>query len=313
MVQVRGGDYARLNHPKQSFTVEMPEGYLLDAPSLFNYPVDEFALQAEYSDPSMARAHAAWYVFEHEGSVPVPSNFVYVERNGSFFGLYRMSEKLDGTWRDHNGLSNSNFYKADGGWKRFPGFDPTGFDQKEGDPEDPILDEVRTLLALPPSPSKTQQLYDRFDVPNIVNFMALATVTQHVDQGPHNVLRYWLPAVGPTSVLLLRLIARMGLDVGAVEYRTVLVWDLNQALGIRGMGLNDPLFRTIRRLARFRVLVIDSQPRFEPWRVTVNAYVPVVPLHLRDWPEWLTTDHNTVLDTTPAISVLAGGSDSGVR
>ena len=131
--------------------------------------------------------------------------------------------------------------------------------------------------------------------------------------GGDYVLRYWLPAMGPTSVRLLRLIAWMDFDVGAVEYRTVLVRDLNQALGIRGTGLNDPLFRTIRRLARFRFLVIDSQPAYEPWKVTVNAYVPVVPIHLRRWPEWLTTDHNTVLNSTPAISMLASGSDSGVR
>ena len=131
--------------------------------------------------------------------------------------------------------------------------------------------------------------------------------------GSDYVLRYWLPAVGPTSVLLLRLIAWMDFNVGAVEYRTVLVRDLNQALGIRGTGLNDPLFRTIRRLARFRVLVIDSRTAYEPWKVTVNAYVPVVPLHLRSWPEWLTADHNTVLNTTTAISTLASGSDSGVR
>lgn len=186
MVQVRGGNYSRFNHPKLSFNVEMPDGYLLDAPSLFSYPVDEFALQAEYNDASMARAHGAWYVFEDQGAIPVPSTFVHVERNGDFFGLYRLSEKLDGTWREQNGFGDFNFYKADGGWEKHPGFDPTGFDQKEGDPADPILDEVRDLLAQPFSSQKIELMYDQFDIPNIVNFMALAIVTQHVDQGPHN-------------------------------------------------------------------------------------------------------------------------------
>ncbi|MEM9616077.1 MAG: lamin tail domain-containing protein, partial [Actinomycetota bacterium] len=185
-MQVRGGDYARINHDKLSLNVELPDGYVLDAPDLFPQPVDEFALQAEVSDPSMARAHASWDIYEREGFHPVASNFVQVTRNGSFYGLFRMSEKLDGVWRDANGFGDGDFYKADGGWRQRAGFDPTGFDQKEGDPDSTIIVDTRALITQPSSAAKTAALYDHFDVPNIVNYIAVSTVVQHIDQGPHN-------------------------------------------------------------------------------------------------------------------------------
>ena len=180
-VQVRGGDYARTNHPKQSYNVELPDGTVLDAPELFDYPVDEFALQAEYSDRSKGRAAAAWHLFALEGFAPVASQYVQVDRNGEFFGLFRVSEKLDGRWREAHGFDDSNFYKADGGWRY-----SSGFDQKEGDPDDRSVAAARDVVLSDSSSAKRRQLYDTFDVPNIVNYMALSMVLMHSDQLSHN-------------------------------------------------------------------------------------------------------------------------------
>ncbi|MGB5755494.1 MAG: CotH kinase family protein, partial [Acidimicrobiales bacterium] len=178
-VQVRGGDYGRTNYPKQSFNVELANGRLLDAPELFDYPVDEFAMQSEWVDWTKGRAHTSWFVFEQEGFDRVSSHFAYVERNGNFDGLYRIGEKLDGVWRDVHGWGDSNFYKADGGWDVQP-----GFEQKEGD-ADPILDTVRAILDQPAS-TRNAALYDVFDVPNMVNYIALTLLIDHNDQDSHN-------------------------------------------------------------------------------------------------------------------------------
>ena len=179
-MQVRGGSYARRNHPKMSFNVEFPKGVVLDAPEFFRYPVDEFALQSEYGDRTKGYAHASWWVFEQEGFAPLPSNLVQVDRNGSFYGLYRLTEKLDNVWRDQNGWGDSNFYKAEGGWQY-----SSGFDQKEGDDNSELL-KVINLLRTDSSDERSMELYDTFDIPNITNYMALTLLTWHADQRVHN-------------------------------------------------------------------------------------------------------------------------------
>ena len=149
-VKIRGGSYSRINFNKQGLSFDMPAGVDLDRPDIVPHPIDEFALGAERGW-TYGRQLSSWTMVEEAGFPPVPAAHVRVQRNGEFYGVFRFSEKLDGTWRDVNGI-DGGFYKAEG-----PGFsDPEiGFDKKQPDDGDnqPVIDFTAELDE-PPSSSK---------------------------------------------------------------------------------------------------------------------------------------------------------------
>ncbi len=182
-VRVRGGSFARINYPKKSYEFEFPAGHDFVAPDILPYPIDQFAMNSSWVDWPFGRMHASWNLFEDAGSPTVTQFPVHLEQNGDFFGMYVFSEKLDGEWRDGAGLEDGEFYKAasggflqDGKWEvKLP---------KDG-PTTPI-DNVGDVLRQPPSAAKTQYLYDTFDIPNVVNYMAVSGLIGHNDQRIQN-------------------------------------------------------------------------------------------------------------------------------
>ena len=109
-VKIRGGNFARDNRNKQALSFDFASGVDADVPQLVPHEIDEFALSAEWGN-LFDRTFAAWEVFDDAGFAPVPAEHVRVQRNGEFYGLFRFTEKLDGTWRDENGI-DGEFYKA---------------------------------------------------------------------------------------------------------------------------------------------------------------------------------------------------------
>ena len=181
-VSIRGGTFARANLDKQGIGFDFAPGVDFDNPELAPYPIDEFALIAERGF-TWLRDVTAWQVYYDAGFPEVHAQHVRMQLNGDFYGVFRFSEKLDGTWRDENDFDGS-FYKADDGAFNNPA---TGFKKRQPDDDDlqPILD-LATFLETAPSAAKTDTFFETIDIPNAVNMAAATIVTAHLDTELHN-------------------------------------------------------------------------------------------------------------------------------
>ena len=190
-VKIRGGNFARQNRNKQGLSFDFASGVDADVPQLVPHVIDEFALSAEWGS-NFPQTYAAWEMFDEAGFAPVPGEHVRVQRNGEFYGLFRFTEKLDGTWRDENGI-DGEFYKATG-----RGFEaPQDFEKKQ--PDDNDFTNINTLAAGlfdPPSAAKTDFMFENFDVPNLVNYLAAANLTGHFDSEGQNFYMHLDPTDG---------------------------------------------------------------------------------------------------------------------
>ena len=182
-VRVRGGDYSRANFAKKSLKFEMPDGYTLDFGT--GYGVDEFGVNADFGDWTFASTTISWDVWNNESKSQTQSFAMRVENNGQFHGVFRFQELYDGAWRDANGHSDDQFFKADAG-----GFGDTAqFDKKDPDDgDDSPIDLVNTALTQLDYGSEAQQtwLSQNVDIPSVVNHMALSALMRHDDQIFHN-------------------------------------------------------------------------------------------------------------------------------
>ena len=182
-VRVRGGDFSRANYPKKSLKFELPDGYAMDVGAEGSYLIDEFGIQADFGDWSVAAPDISWDVFNAETESFTSSFFTRVEQNGDFWGVFRFQELYDGAWRTANGYDDSEFFKTDAG-----GFGSTAkFDKKN--PKDDVFTSINVInevVTAPPSESKTAWLYENVDIPNVINHMALSTIMRHDDQRVQN-------------------------------------------------------------------------------------------------------------------------------
>lgn len=101
---------------------------------------------------------------------------------------------------------------------------------------------------------------------------------------------FWLPAIGPTAMLMLRFVGR---HVTTAHYKVFDPAEVGICLGISASsGRNSPMAKTVKRLTYFDLAVIDSGDDDTNYRVTIPAAVPEVPARLhRKWPEHLRILH----------------------
>lgn len=184
-VRVRGGDFSRTNHPKKSLKFELPDGYTLDFET--GYAVDEFAINADYSDWTFAATDISWDVWNAETPTQAQSQSfnIRVQNNGQFHGVFRFQELRDGAWRKANGLQDAELYKAGaGGFGQFPNFDKKSPDDGNPTSIKILNDALRDLED--GSDAKRAYLYENINVPTLINQMALSALTRHDDQDNQN-------------------------------------------------------------------------------------------------------------------------------
>ncbi|MGB7347434.1 MAG: lamin tail domain-containing protein [Pirellulaceae bacterium] len=182
-VRVRGGDFSRINFIKKSLKFELPDGYRIDIGSEGSYGIDEFGIQADYGDWTVVTPDMSWDVFNNETESFTSSFFTRVESNSDFYGLFRFQELYDGTWRDANGYGDSEFYKAElGGFGGSPDFDK----KRPEDGDFTSIIELNDIVTALPSAEKTAYLYERIDIPNVINHMAISALMRHDDQRTQN-------------------------------------------------------------------------------------------------------------------------------
>ena len=190
--EVRVNGHAR-QAVKYSFKFKMPKGSPLDAGFLAS-PVDEFVIDGDLYDSSGVVAPLTSSVYADTNPLIAQMAKVHVEQNGSSFGLFTFAEEYDKLWRDRNGLDGA-------GDQQFQPEDVVGVfsDDKSaaavGDrfekvaPDDGDYTEVYALIRAidsAPTPARVAALRDHFDVPALIEFLAVGAIVEHWDTMVHN-------------------------------------------------------------------------------------------------------------------------------
>ena len=171
---------------KPNWKVELPANHDFMMPTLAE-PVDEFNLQADTSDRSHGRASLSWEASRMANLGTMTMFPVRVQRNASFQGLYNFMEQFDGTWRDREGRSDDQVFKAEKG-----AFSPNRvlfeyrFEKKE--PEDMDFSMLEEFLdaVVPQGANAHDFLQANADVPQLINYAAVAAIIRHVDSSSKN-------------------------------------------------------------------------------------------------------------------------------
>jgi len=200
-VRVRGS--SSVFDPKVNFKFEMPRGYDLILDGLLVEPVDEFAIQAEYSDRAYGRSLLSWRAYEI-AELPVPQVFkVRVERNGSFQGLYNYMDTYDKTWRKREGFQNDGaLYKAKTGAFSTERSIDKRWDQKSGvDDGLASLGEMIDFIQDPNPAVREAYVREHVDVPAVINYAAATAILEHIDSSSKNFYAYQSYATSRWSII----------------------------------------------------------------------------------------------------------------
>jgi spore coat protein CotH len=174
---------------KVSWKVEFPSGQLFEMPGLTSGPVDEFNLQRD----AWPIAVQSWQAVIAGGQPEIDTVFVRQQRNGEFHGLGAYLNPMDGRWRDENGYADGAYYKVSD--SRLQSYSSEAvmrasgdFEKKEG-PDDDFTDLWELTNGIDDLPIGDAQLdffYDNFDIPALVNYLALVSLIRHVDSANQN-------------------------------------------------------------------------------------------------------------------------------
>jgi hypothetical protein len=190
--RVRGQTSRSFAKPNWKFI--LPHNHDLDTGGLLDEPVDNFDLQAGWSDKSHLREYLAWGTMRDVGN---PFSHVFhhrVHRNGAFQGLYAFVEDPDGNWLERNGLD------TDGA--RYKSFDDmrdrgsvanitSRYEKQTRTYEDysdlyAVIHNINTLTG---TALKTY-LFDNIDLPRTINYLAAGVVMHNNDQVAKNFYIY---------------------------------------------------------------------------------------------------------------------------
>ncbi len=199
MFSIRGE--STQNSLKKSWKVDMPQDHLLQVAGLVE-PEDEFALNADYSDLSHGRNLLAWNAYSQAGVVDEQIMPVRVQRNSTFYGLYNYTDIFDGVWRDREGYSDKQFYKAGHG-----AFDATKqlveyrFEKKK--PKDEDFTTLAAFLNGVDLTGTAQQnnLLATGNVPEIINYAVVSAIVEHTDSSSKNFYLSQDPTNGRWSII----------------------------------------------------------------------------------------------------------------
>jgi hypothetical protein len=179
---------------KLSFKFKMPKGHDLVAPGLIEHPVGEFVIDGDPSDPLGVTPLLALSVYGDGNPLLAQRAKVRVLRDGGYLGLFTFLEEYEDDWLARVGLDG-------------PGdqvFEPEGTDGvlidegsaaalvprfeklSPGDDDDGDLHDLVAAIDAPPTPARSARLRDLFDVPALVDYLAVGALVQQWDQTVHN-------------------------------------------------------------------------------------------------------------------------------
>ena len=181
------------NPAKYSYKFKMPKGSPLTA-SFLAHPVDEFVLDGDLDDATGVINPLTASVYADSNPLIAQTAKVHVEQNGAPFGLFTFTEEYDALWRARHGLDGP-------GDEQFEPEDIVGVFADDGtaeavaaryekvDPDDGDLTRAYELIQAidsAPTPQRMAQLRDLFDVPALIEALAVGAIVQHWDTTVHN-------------------------------------------------------------------------------------------------------------------------------
>jgi spore coat protein CotH len=181
------GDTSR-EKPKKSLKLKFPKN------ALFLDSLEAINLNAEYSDKSLIRQKLSSDMFAHVGLPCFQSQFVQVNMNNQFFGLYLKVENIDDHFAKRVNLnSKSNLYKAtkDGAclsefddvhvkWEKKAGKDSSFFD----------LEQLITRINETPTENFRQFLEKHFEYKKLIKVLAMNMFIANGSTYYHNYYMY---------------------------------------------------------------------------------------------------------------------------
>jgi len=191
--------------------------------------VFEFNLNAQGSDPSYIRQTLAFESYSMIGAPSEVSFLTHVRVNGGFDRVGVFIEQVDEDFLDRNGLDDDGtIYKFVQRGNLDPVFADTitGIEKKTGDETDlSDLAEVVAGLNLDTVEERRQYMFDNFNIPQILNYLAVRSVTQDADDVRKNFYMYR--------------------DTEGTGEWMIIPWDKDWTFGITGDGgpdLSHPFF-----------------------------------------------------------------------
>ncbi len=190
-VRVRG-QWSR-QWPKKHWKMFFPKGHKFFAPDLLEVPVREFDLQASYGDKSYLRELLAMDGFRDAGAPWNVVRPVRLNQNGEFFGLYMFRESMEDEWLERHGLdTHGAWYKAFEDL-RFNSLEelPNLYEKKTRLHEDytdlfNLVDGLNTLTGQ----DRIDFLFDNFDLPSLLNYLAVTCIIHNNDHVKKNYYLY---------------------------------------------------------------------------------------------------------------------------
>lgn len=177
--------------PKKSYKFDLNQGHHFQF-SPHEAPVEEFNLNSTVTDKAYVRQVLAWETYRDAG-VPASISFpMRIQQNGAFHSVSIFVEQPDERYLERQGLDpNGALYKmlkvnvlessTVNVEKR------TRLDEDHGD-----LQALIDGLMLPPE-QRAAYLYDHIDIPEVINYLAVATILHDRDQGDNNYYLYREP------------------------------------------------------------------------------------------------------------------------
>ncbi|WP_459972656.1 lamin tail domain-containing protein [Nocardioides pyridinolyticus] len=197
-MEIKG--HASQRDPKVSWKFHLPQGHDLDMGGLLPDPVDEFDLQADWSDKSHGRSIISWEAFQRAGIVNHQMFPVRAQRNGAFQALYNFNEVFDGTWREREGYDDHQFYEAEtSAFSTRPinvQFSKKSPDDNNFAPIAAFVNGVRLTGA-----AQRNYLLANADLPQLINYAAVTAIVEHVDSSSKNFYLAQDPVTGRWSIL----------------------------------------------------------------------------------------------------------------
>ena len=222
-VRKRGG---ATNGSSQKFNFNKGEGFYIneDMPA-----VGEINMNARGSDSTYVRQTLAFETYQMAGNASCNSALWYMQLNGSFDRIGVFIEQVDEDFLERNGYNpDSDLYKFVQRSNLNPVFydTVTGIEKKTGDKSD--LGTVSALVAglnQRSSAGRRRYVIDNLDIPQILNYLAVRSITQDADDVRKNFYGY--------------------VDSRGDQRWRIFPWDKDWTFGVTGDGgtyLSHPFF-----------------------------------------------------------------------
>ena len=239
---------------KKNWKFYFAQGHDFYAPGLINRPVDQFNMQASYSDKTYMRESLSYEMLGDFGSPASLIFHVRLYQNGQFFGLYSYCEHPDDDYLERQGLDveAGALYEAKGAGVnyadcRYYALADLPLYYEKHRPLDGDYNDLHNLLYginNLTGQARRNFIFDNIDIPRTLNYLAILAVIHDNDSVAKNYYLYR--------------------DTSGTQRWYMLPWDKDLTWGRNYNGggvLNDDIWANVDSISG-RTNVSPSHPLF---------------------------------------------------